>query len=75
LEGVVVLEEQADVICNIDLPELFTCPADTDLAGVVVSSEDTPCNLTVCPPDTDLAGHLLAVGTSTTEACNFNAEI
>ena len=75
LQGVVVLEGQADVICDIDIPELFTCPAGTDLAGVVTSSEDTPCNLTVCPAGTDLAGHLLAVGTDTTAACNFNGEI
>ena len=75
LEGVVVTVEQADVICAIDIPELFTCPAGTDLAGVVTSSEDTPCNLTVCPAGTDLAGHLLAVGTSTTEACDLDIEI
>jgi hypothetical protein len=75
LQGVVVLEGQADVICDIDIPELFTCPAGTDLAGVVTSSEDTPCNLTVCPAGTDLAGHLLAVGTDTTAACNLNGEI
>ncbi|MGB9169193.1 MAG: hypothetical protein WCB31_09735 [Nitrososphaeraceae archaeon] len=74
LAGVVVDEDLASVVCAIDLPELFTCPPDTDLAGVVTSSEDTPCNLTVCPAGTDLAGHLLAVGTSTTEACDFNGE-
>jgi hypothetical protein len=73
LEGVVVLEAQADVICNLDIQHQI-CPGDTDLAGVLIGSEEDPdeaCNLLACPEESDLAGHLLAAGTNTATACNL----
>ena len=44
LEGVVVLEGQANVICNLNIPELFPCPASSDIAGAQVT-DLLICNL------------------------------
>jgi hypothetical protein len=62
LEGVVVLEENANVICNIDIPELITCPAGTELEGAIVTDPilcDSNIELLVCPPGTNLEGALV----------------
>ncbi|HJS64707.1 MAG TPA: hypothetical protein VJ767_07585 [Nitrososphaeraceae archaeon] len=63
LEGVVVLEENANVICNIDIPELITCPAGTELEGAIVTDpalcDSNNIELLVCPPGTNLEGALV----------------
>ncbi|MDR4512955.1 MAG: hypothetical protein MRJ93_14770 [Nitrososphaeraceae archaeon] len=48
LAGVVVLEDQANVICNIEIPPTFTCPADSNLPGAIVTDERI-CNLNQVP--------------------------
>src|SRR5574339_1315422 len=60
LEGVVVLTEQASVICNLNIPEIFTCPDTSDIAGAQVTDLEI-CDLTsvelfTCPPDSNMAG-------------------
>jgi hypothetical protein len=60
LEGVVVLEEQASVVCNLNIPELFTCPAGSDIAGAQVTDllicDLTSVELFTCPPDSNMGG-------------------
>ncbi|HTH23028.1 MAG TPA: hypothetical protein VL854_12495, partial [Nitrososphaeraceae archaeon] len=60
LEGVVVLEENADVICNLNIPELFTCPDTSDIAGAQVTDLEicdlTSVDLFTCPPNSNMGG-------------------
>ncbi|MET0786159.1 MAG: hypothetical protein ABWY25_05585 [Paenisporosarcina sp.] len=45
LEGHVVLEENAPLVCDIGIPQLFTCPTSTNLAGALVT------DLVICDLD------------------------
>ena len=45
LEGHVVLEENAPLVCDIDIPQLLVCPANTNLAGAIVT------DLVICELD------------------------
>lgn len=45
LEGHVVLEEKAPVVCDIGIPHLLVCPANTNLAGAIVT------DLVICDLD------------------------
>jgi hypothetical protein len=60
LEGVVVLEEQANVICNLNIPEIFTCPDTSDIAGAQVTDllicDLDNVELFTCPPNSNMGG-------------------
>ena len=74
LEGVVVTEGQADVICDIDLPDVFTCDSTDPLAvalgltGPIQVADEQLCELdvttgtTTCPAGSDLEGVVVLEG-------------
>ena len=45
LEGHVVLEENAPLVCDIGIPQLLVCPANTNLTGAIVT------DLVICDLD------------------------
>ena len=74
MEGVVVSETQADVICNLDIPDVATCDSDSGLAralgltGTIQVADEQLCelevtsNTTTCPAGTSLAGVVVLEG-------------
>jgi hypothetical protein len=74
--------EVTDVkLCELEVTSgTTTCPAGSDLEGVVVLEEQANviCNLNIstqlCPLGTDLAGHVITAGTNTDETCNVTQE-
>ncbi len=63
LEGVVVLEGQANVICNLNIPTLVTCPTTSDIAGAQVTDiricDLDNIDLIPCAAGTNNAGALV----------------
>jgi hypothetical protein len=81
LEGVVVLEGQEEVICNIDIAETVTCDSDSPLGlavgqGTVEVTDVKLCELavtsgtTTCPAGSPLEGVVVLVGQETI-VCNL----